>query len=53
VTEPSEQALLGIGDQAPERSQAASIGAPHVLGRDEHARIVLGLKQDLDAPQAV
>src|SRR5207253_3539070 len=35
---------------APERPQPAPIGGPYLLGRDEHARIVLGLKQDLDTP---
>ena len=49
MPEPPEQPLLRVLEHVAERRQALA-ARPHLLGRHEHARVVLGLQQDLDAP---
>lgn len=51
MTETPEQPLLWIHDPAAERSQPASVGLPHLSGRDEQAGVVLGLQPELNPPR--
>ena len=50
VAEAAQQALLRVLEHAPQRGQTLA-ARPHIGRRNEHARVLLGLQQDLHAPR--
>src|SRR4051794_9765968 len=52
MPETAEQALLRVRQPTTQHSQPVPVRRPHLLRAHEHARIVLSLNEDLDAPSS-